>query len=238
MSAQTTQTSSLRDSYTEKLLRGQDDLLLGILEGDARSALRQIGRMLTISLPCLAAYGGTMGLYQGGWQILSTIGKVPALLYGTLLASFPVLHVFNVLVGSRVGFVRTFALTLTAVTTTSILLGAFAPISFVFNVRSRPGDYAFLQLFHVSVFAVAGVFGGLAMYRALCLVCEKSDIYPRTGLRLLKVWILVFGFVGIQVAWSLRPFVGDPVLPPEGLRDEQYETVYTHLIRLPGELGE
>ena len=27
---------------------------------------------------------------------------------------------------------------------------------------------------------------------------------------LLYVWILLFGFVGTQLAWTLRPFVGSP----------------------------
>ena len=27
---------------------------------------------------------------------------------------------------------------------------------------------------------------------------------------LLNVWILLYGFVGTQLAWTLRPFFGDP----------------------------
>jgi hypothetical protein len=36
---------------------------------------------------------------------------------------------------------------------------------------------------------------------------------------LLYVWILLFGFVGTQLAWTLRPFFGDPGLPFELFRD-------------------
>jgi hypothetical protein len=30
---------------------------------------------------------------------------------------------------------------------------------------------------------------------------------------LLYIWILLFGFVGTQLAWTLRPFFGDPGRP-------------------------
>jgi hypothetical protein len=36
---------------------------------------------------------------------------------------------------------------------------------------------------------------------------------------LLYVWILLFGFVGTQLAWTLRPFFGDPGQPFELFRD-------------------
>jgi hypothetical protein len=36
---------------------------------------------------------------------------------------------------------------------------------------------------------------------------------------LLYIWILLFGFVGTQLAWTLRPFFGDPGQPFELFRD-------------------
>ncbi|MCF0097459.1 hypothetical protein B0E54_06335 [Micromonospora sp. MH99] len=30
------------------------------------------------------------------------------------------------------------------------------------------------------------------------------------SMTLLYIWILLFGFVGTQLAWTLRPFFGDP----------------------------
>jgi hypothetical protein len=34
-----------------------------------------------------------------------------------------------------------------------------------------------------------------------------------TSMALLYIWILLFGFVGTQLAWTLRPFFGDPGRP-------------------------
>jgi hypothetical protein len=33
------------------------------------------------------------------------------------------------------------------------------------------------------------------------------------SMSLLYIWILLFGFVGTQLAWTLRPFFGDPGRP-------------------------
>jgi hypothetical protein len=34
-----------------------------------------------------------------------------------------------------------------------------------------------------------------------------------TSMALLYIWILLFGFVGTQLAWTLRPFFGSPGEP-------------------------
>ncbi len=36
---------------------------------------------------------------------------------------------------------------------------------------------------------------------------------PRENMLLLYIWILLYSFVGTQLAWTLRPFFGDPNLP-------------------------
>ena len=41
----------------------------------------------------------------------------------------------------------------------------------------------------------------------------------RRACSLLYIWILLFGFVGTQLAWTLRPFFGDPGQPFELFRD-------------------
>ncbi|MBN1927320.1 MAG: hypothetical protein JW798_15910, partial [Prolixibacteraceae bacterium] len=44
---------------------------------------------------------------------------------------------------------------------------------------------------------------------ALKYACEKKNIYPQIGVASFKVWIIILAFVGIQLAWNLRPFLGD-----------------------------
>jgi hypothetical protein len=41
-----------------------------------------------------------------------------------------------------------------------------------------------------------------------------APVVPQSGsMSLLYIWILLFGFVGTQLAWTLRPFFGDPGQP-------------------------
>lgn len=50
-----------------------------------------------------------------------------------------------------------------------------------------------------------------------------------------KVWILVFGLVGVQMAWVLRPFLGDPELPFSWFRAREsnfFQAVWFHLTQL------
>lgn len=48
--------------------------------------------------------------------------------------------------------------------------------------------------------------------------CEKKNIYPKMGLNIFKIWIVIFAFVSAQLAWNLRPFVGSKDLPFELFR--------------------
>ncbi|MEV6926777.1 hypothetical protein AB0M46_20040 [Dactylosporangium sp. NPDC051485] len=55
------------------------------------------------------------------------------------------------------------------------------------------------------------------------------------SMTLLNVWILLFGFVGTQLAWTLRPFVGSPGEPFEIFRTIE-GNFYVDIVRAIGEL--
>ena len=62
--------------------------------------------------------------------------------------------------------------------------------------------------------------------------CEKKNIYPKLGLTIFKIWIVIFSFVSLQLAWNLRPFVGSKNLPTELFREKEgnfYLTVFQSL---------
>jgi hypothetical protein len=52
---------------------------------------------------------------------------------------------------------------------------------------------------------------------------------------LLYIWILLFGFVGTQLAWTLRPFFGSPGQPFELFRDIE-GTFYSNILQTLGSL--
>jgi len=45
------------------------------------------------------------------------------------------------------------------------------------------------------------------MVDALKYACENKDIYPKIGVIVFRIWIIILAFVGIQLAWNLRPFL-------------------------------
>jgi hypothetical protein len=164
-------------------------------------------KFLFIIMGTLAAfYGATVGLYQGGWQIVSAALKIPFVFIVTLLVTLPLFYIVQLLLGSRLGLWQVLALVLSALTLTSIILAAAAPISLFFLLTG--GNYYFLHLLHIAVFGFAGLFGMFTLHTGLTVLCESKGVYPRLGIGIMRLWVLIFAFVGIQLAWHLRPYVG------------------------------
>ena len=62
----------------------------------------------------------------------------------------------------------------------------------------------------------------------------KSRTPART---IFQVWVLIYGLVGAQMGWLLRPFVGNPNMSFEWLRSRQgnfFQAVVTHAQHLLG----
>ncbi len=172
---------------------------------------RELPRKLRYSVLTLlslsALYGGVAGAYSGPLQALAAALKLPLLFLGTFLVCFPALFVVQVLMGSRLRLLQVVVLVAGTLALTTILLAAFIPIPAFFLITGA--NYYFQHLLHIAVVALCGLFGMYALHEGLSLVCEKRGVYPRRALTIVRVWAVVFGFVGIQMAWNLRPFLGD-----------------------------
>ena len=83
------------------------------------------------------------------------------------------------------------------------------------------GNYAFLKLLHVAIFTFSGIFAIKTIIEGLTFSCEKKNIYPKLGMKIFKIWIVILAFVSSQLAWNLRPFVGSHDLPLEFFRHRQ-----------------
>jgi len=200
---------------------------------DAEKIKRNIGKLfLTIFLLCFV-YGLVMGIPSGLSQIVSSGLKVPILFLLTLFICFPVLYVTNVLLGSHLGCLQLLALILSALSLNAILLASCAPIVVFFIITGA--SYHFLKLLHVLIFATGGIWGMVSLWKGLLVMCERYNVYPRQALKILKVWIVIFAFVGMQMAWSLRPFLGSPDLPFQIFRKRGgniYQSVWISLVKL------
>ena len=156
-------------------------------------------------------FGLVAGAYSGPAQALSSAIKLPLLFFATFIVCFPAFFVVQVLVGSRLRLLQLIVLVSAALALTSVLLAAFVPITLFFLVTGA--NYYFQHLLNIAIAGVAGLFGIYALHEGLSLVCEKRGVYPRKALTIMRAWAVLFAFVGIQLAWNLRPFLGDRSQP-------------------------
>lgn len=157
-------------------------------------------------------YGAVMGAYQlfregSPWNALTSMLKVPALLLVTTGICFPALYVFGIAGGARLRASSLWAALLGALVVLGILLAALSPIVFFF--LSTVNSYLIVKFMHVAVWAVAGL-GGLKFLRG---VLKRLDPSLTKNVKLMASWTLLFGLVGMQSAWMLRPFIGRPNQP-------------------------
>ncbi|WGV25750.1 actin-binding WH2 domain-containing protein [Halotia branconii] len=188
------------------LLRDRQGFLEEIRQ-DIRLPNKIISLLVCSSL-FIAIYGGIIGAYHSWMQALASAIKLPALYLITLLICLPTLYFANIIFGSKRTFSQHFALVLTAVSVTSVLLFSFAPITLFFLITTN--NYQFLILLNVFIFALTGFIGISALYQATNLVLEQEDEGSKTRKKILQFWLFLYAFVGSQLGWTLRPFFGTP----------------------------
>ncbi|HEY9795917.1 MAG TPA: hypothetical protein V6D30_09775, partial [Leptolyngbyaceae cyanobacterium] len=95
-----------------------------------------------------------------------------------------------------------------AVSVTSVLLFSFAPITLFFLISTY--NYQFLILLNVAFFTITGFIGIKFLYQGMRLMAEQDIEGMETRMSMLRFWLILYAFVGTQLAWTLRPFFGTP----------------------------
>jgi len=180
-------------------------------------------------------YGAAAGAYAGLSQAVSSAIKLPVLFLGTLVICFPGFFIIQVLVGSRLRLVQVLTLVLGALALSAIVLAGLIPVAVFFLLTGA--NYYFLTLLHVVIVLGAGLIGMAVLHEGLAFACEKLDVYPRKAITIMRVWAVLFAFVGIQMAWNLQPFVGDRGQPFQLFRHNEgnfYTAIVYSLQKLAG----
>jgi hypothetical protein len=226
----------------DNILRGETTRLSRLREGP----LEIPARGLTVLIIMLGAFHGScmgwMALFNRDTpvygQVLASMLKVPALFLLTLLVTFPSLYVFNALVGSRLTLVILFRLLIAALVVTLSVLASFGPIVAFFSLTTT--NYPFMVLFNVLLFGLSlldipappvpaplpAAVGGAEPSPTVVAAGEPSGALERLSGSVLGrnvktvffCWVFVFGLVGVQMSWILRPFIGNPDQPFEWFR--------------------
>lgn len=189
------------------LLRERKEFLSEIHQG---IRLKSKITALLISSSCFfALYGAIIGAFHSPLQVLASAIKLPALYLITLLVCLPTLYIFNVIFGSKETVGQHFTFLLTAVSVIAILLCGFAPVTLFFLITVN--DYNFFLLLNVAIFALTGIIGVSFLYQVMKPIADDDTaqgIKVRTSI--LRFWLVLYGFVGSQLGWTLRPFFGSP----------------------------
>lgn len=198
----------------ETILRNRRHFFAEIREGVELGP--KMRAMLVSSIVFFALYGAVMGSTHSLWQALSSAVKLPVLFLATLVVCSPTLYFFNLIFGSNQSLAQNFVLILTALTVTAVLLLSFSPIVLFFLLTTS--HYQFFKLLNVGVFTIAGVVGVLFLSQGMRVVSGSGGEGAGARQSVVRLWILIYAFVGSQMAWTLRPFIGAPGLEFELFR--------------------
>ncbi|WP_327033111.1 hypothetical protein [Micromonospora ureilytica] len=139
----------------ERILRDREGIWQQIVAERDLNALT--GRMLTSSAIALACYGAVLGFFHSPLMALTSALKLPLLFLVTLAICLPTLYLFNLVFGARLSVRQSLALVMVAITVTSMLAVAFAPISLFFLITAN--DYGFFKLLNVAILTLSALVG-------------------------------------------------------------------------------
>lgn len=176
-------------------------------ERDKKQARKLILNQVLIISVFAFIYGVVMGSSHSVLQSVVSGVKVIVLFLCTLVICFPSFFVIQQVLGSKMNFSQMMIIVLSGFVLTASIALSFSPVVIFFQITG--GNYHFLQLLHVVIFLFSGFFGMRLMVDALKFACDKKNIYPQIGVSVFRIWIIILAFVGIQLAWNLRPFVGN-----------------------------
>ncbi len=193
---------------------------------DEGAGMRILNQVL-ILCSFLFLYGIVMGAYQGVTQALVSGVKLSLLFTAALVICFPAFFIVQFILGSRLKLHQMISMLLSGFVLMASIMLSFVPIVVIFLLTGS--NYYFLHLLHIAILVFAGIFGMNTIVQALKYSCEKKDVYPKTGVVVFRVWVIILAFVGIQLAWNLRPFLGVQGQPFE-LFTRQEGNFYTAVI--------
>ncbi len=216
-----------------RLLRRADDVLRGESTALRPDRTRGLSSTAVFALMILAFgmfYGGVMGTYglagNRVTQLIFSAIKVPFLIVTTFALSLPSFYVVNTLLGLRNDFPKVVRALMATQAGLTVILTSLSPVTAFWYVSGSAYHPAIL--FNGAMFAVAS-FGAQAILRREYAPMIRKDPRHRW---MLRAWICIYVFVGIQMAWVLRPFIGDPLSPVQFFREDSWSNAYEVVLNM------
>jgi hypothetical protein len=208
-----------------KRLLGQVDVLLRAHGKNLRSAVSSGVIPRGVVLVAIVSLAGLYGFFMG-WYALRTLGmdgirqmvsstiKLPLLYLLTIAVTFPSLYVFGTLGGSTLSFRQSLRTIAEWIAIMAAVAASLGPILGFFTLSTD--SYPFIVALNIVLLGVSGLAGCAALRRRLGYerVEVEGPVRP-VGSDAMRgrgfwVWVVIFGCVGLQMAWVMRPFIGAP----------------------------
>ena len=208
-----------RLSLVDELLRVRDRFAV-----DARVSLASV-------LVILCAAGALYGLALGSFslrplQCFYSASKVPILILASSLFVLPNFYVLHAVLGLADDFAVAVRAVFCAQATLAVTLAALAPLTLLTYASSS--NYQFATAANGAIWLVAVLAGQVVLrrhYRALVAKNVKHEFTRRA-------WGFLYALVAIQLAWMLRPFIGNPGQVTSFLRDEPLSNAFVVVSRI------
>jgi hypothetical protein len=232
------QTDKLHPHEISVLLRGESESIAAWTE---HLSARRFALHVVVIIVGAGLYGAAMGWWRDPQQALFTAIKFPLIILLTTLGNALLNAMLAPLLGLNIPLRQSCSAILMSFTVTAVILGAFSPLM-AFMVWNAPpmspevisgATYSFIKLAHVAVIAFAGTTGNARLFQLLMQLGGNRPV----ARRVLFAWLAVNLFLGSQLSWILRPFIGSPSLPVEffraaALHGNFYENVFHSLLQI------
>lgn len=210
---------------TNQLLRGA-----GPFE-PTRAGERRWWWLVLMILAFGGLYGAVMGTFSlerpERWlQVLYSGTKVPLLLLATTTLCLPAFFAINTVLGLRDDLRAAVQAILAGQAALGVALASLAPLTHFWYWCEA--SYRAALLLNAAMFALATI-GGQIVIRRYYSELIRRNARHRYGL---AFWFSLYAFVGIQMGWMLRPFVGAPNVPTRFFRDEPFSNAYEVVFHL------
>jgi hypothetical protein len=228
------------DRHFNTLLSGEADALHGSLNRlDSAKMLRNVA-VIAVGA---GLYGAAMGWWRAPEQALFVAVKFPLIILLTTLGNALLNAMLAPLLGLNLTVRQSLHAVLMSFTISAAILGAFAPL-IAFMLWNAPPltepslsartTYSCIQLAHVTIIAFAGVAGNARLFQLLQRLAGGDR---GAAQRVLFAWLAGNLFLGSQLSWILRPFLGSPHLPVQFFRTDAmaggfFESVFASLFYL------
>lgn len=202
-------------------------------------------RRVTMHLAVIAVGAGCFGAAMGWWrapeQALYVAIKFPLIILLTALGNALLNAMLAPLLGLNISLRQSLLAILMSFAIAAAILGAFSPLVgfLVWNAPAMTPDvkstatYGLIKLVDVVVITFAGIAGNVRLFQLLTQLGSGR----RIAWRVIIAWLAGNLFLGSQLTWIARPFMGAPQLPAAFLREGAlkgnfYENVWSTLLQL------